>query len=122
MKKTYPIKVLCEVMRVLRSGYYAWRTREDSARESENRKVVPLVRELHRQSGGTYGARRIADDLLEHGVPCGRYRARTLMALAGVSARQRRKFKATTDSSHDLSVAPNLIGRDFSAQAPIGHG
>lgn len=118
MKKAYPIKVLCEVMRVSRSGYYAWRTREESARKKEYRRLVPLVRELHRQSYGTYGTRRIADDLREHGIACGRARARTLMALAGVSARQKRKFKATTDSSHELPVAPNLLERDFSAQAP----
>lgn len=118
MKKAYPIKVLCEVMRVSRSGYYAWRTREESAREKENQRLVPLVRELHRQSGRTYGTRRMADDLREHGVACGRYRARTLMALSGVSVRRRRRFRATTDSSHDLVVAPNLLGRDFSAQAP----
>ena len=118
MKKAYPIAVLCYVMLVSRSGYYAWRKREDSARENENRRLVPLVRELHRQSGRTYGARRIADDLREQGVPCGRYRARTLMALAGVSARQKRKFKATTNSRHDLPVAPNLLEREFSILAP----
>jgi len=60
------------VMLVSRSGYYAWRTYEDSALESENLKFVPLVRELHRQSGGTYGTLRIADDLRKQGVPCGR--------------------------------------------------
>jgi putative transposase len=118
VKKAYPIKVLCEVMQVSRSGYYAWCKREDSARESGNLRLVPLVRELHRQSGRTYGTRRIADDLREQGVPCGRYRARTLMAMAGVSARQKRKFKATTDSSHEFPVAPNLLGREFSAEAP----
>jgi putative transposase len=118
VKKAYPIAVLCEVMQVSRSGYYAWRSRKDSARENENSRLVPLVRELHRQSDRTYGTRRIADDLREQGVPCGRYRARTLMALAGVAARQKRKFKATTDSSHELPVAPNLLGRDFSAPAP----
>jgi len=118
VKKAYPIKVLCEVMRVSRSGYYAWLTREDSARESENRKFVPLVRELHMQSGRTYGTRRIADDLRDLGIPCGRYRARTLMAMAGVSVSRRRKFKVTTESSHDLPVAPNLLSRDFSAQGP----
>ena len=118
MKKAYPIKVLCEVMLVSRSGYYAWCKREDSAREGENRRLVPLVRELHRQSGRTYGTRRIADDLREQGVLCGRYRARTLMALAGVSARQKRKFKATTNSKHDLPVAPNLLCREFGVAAP----
>jgi len=118
VKKAYPIAVLCEVMRVSRSGYYAWRTREEPAREKEYRRLVPLVRELHRQSYGTYGTRRIADDLREHGVACGRARARTLMSLAGVTVRRRRRFKATTDSSHGLPVAPNLLERDFSAEAP----
>ena len=118
MKKAYPIALLCKVMQVSRSGYYAWRMREDSARKKEDRRLVPLVRELHRQSGRTYGTRRIADDLREHGVPCGRHRARTLMGLAGVSAKQTKKFRATTDSSHDLPVAPNLLGREFSVEAP----
>lgn len=118
MKKAYPIKVLCEVMRVSRSGYYAWLTREESVRKKEYRRLVPLVRELHRQSYGTYGTRRIADDLREHGVVCGRARARTLMALAGVTVRRKRRFKATTDSYHELPVAPNLLERDFSAEAP----
>ena len=118
MKKAYPIAVLCHVMRVSRSGYYAWRKREDSARESGNRRLVPLVRELHRQSDKTYGTRRMADDIREQGIPCGRYRARTLMALAGVSAKQHKKFKATTNSRHDLPVAPNLLEREFSVEAP----
>ena len=74
MKKAYPIKVLCEVMQVSRSGYYAWRKRDDSARRKENGRLVPLVRELHRQSDRTYGARRMADDIREQGIPCGRYR------------------------------------------------
>ena len=118
MKKAYPIALLCEVMDVSRSGYYAWRTREDSARKKENRRLVPLIRELHRQSDRTYGTRRIAEDLQDCGIPCGRHRARTLMGLAGVSAKQTKKFRATTDSSHDLPVAPNLLGRDFSVDAP----
>jgi transposase InsO family protein len=105
-------------MEVSRSGYYAWRTHEDSALKKENRRLIPLVRELHRQSGRTYGTRRIADDLREQGIPCGRYRARTLMGLAGVSAKQHKRFKATTNSKHDLPVAPNLLGREFSAPAP----
>ena len=118
MKKAYPIALLCEVMQVSRSGYYAWRRRGDSVREKENRRLVPMVRELHRQSDMTYGTRRIAEDLQDCGIPCGRARARTLMGLAGVTARQTRKFKATTNSAHDLPVAPNLLGRDFSVDAP----
>jgi len=101
-------------MMVSRSGYYAWQKRETSMREQENKKLVPLVREIHRVSGKTYGTRRIAEDLSAQGIPCGRDRARTLMRLAGVSARQCRKFKATTDSNHKLPVSRNLLDRQFS--------
>jgi putative transposase len=118
VKKAYPIALLCEVMEVSRSGYYTWRGRGGSVREADNRRLVPLVRELHRQSGGTYGTRRIADDLRDHGILCGRHRARALMGLAGVTARQTKKFRTTTDSGHDLPVAPNLLGREFSVDAP----
>ena len=118
MKKAYPIALLCKVMRVSRSGYYARRGRSEAVRRKENHRLVPLVREFHRVSKGTYGARRISEDLQAAGVACGRYRARTLMGLAGVSARQHRKFKATTNSKHDLPVAPNLLERKFEVTEP----
>jgi putative transposase len=105
-------------MRVSRSGYYAWLKRGTSLRQQENEKLIPLVREIHWVSKGTYGTRRMAEELEAHGNPCGRSRARTLMALAEVSVRQRRKFKATTDSKHSLPVAPNLLNRRFDATEP----
>ena len=60
----------------------------------------------------------MAGSLQENGISCGRRRACTLMKLAGVEARQKRKFKATTDSKHSLPVAPNLLKRDFTASKP----
>ena len=56
--------------------------------------------------------------MTERGAPCGKYKAATLMKLAGVSARQKRKFKATTDSAHQLPVAPNILNRNFSVSRP----
>lgn len=105
-------------MQVSSSGYYAWQKREKSNRQKENEKLIPIVREAHRYSKGTYGTRRMADEITDHGVDCGRSRARTLMNLAGVKAKQKRKFKVTTDSNHKLSVAPNLLHRDFTTQEP----
>lgn len=118
MKKAYPIALLCKVMRVSRSGYYAWRGRKEPVLHKENGRLVPLVREFHRVSKGTYGTRRISEDLRAAGIVCGRFRARTLMSLAGVSAKQHRKFKATTNSKHDLPVAPNLLERQFEVAEP----
>jgi len=60
----------------------------------------------------------MADEITDHGTRCGRYRAKTVMAMAGVTAKQKRKFKVTTDSKHNLPVAPNLLNRNFSTLAP----
>lgn len=110
--------VLCKVMQVPRSGYYRWLEQSCYIRHQMNEKLVPLVREIHKESKGTYGTRRMSKALRELGVPCGRRRAGTLMKLAEVVARQPRKFKATTDSKHNLPVAPNLLQRDFAASRP----
>jgi transposase InsO family protein len=117
-KKAYPVTLLCKVMMVSRSGYYSWRSRDISARQQEYERLIPLVKESHRQSRRTYGARRIADDLTALGEPCGRTKAGSLMKLAGVSAKQSRKFKVTTDSKHNLPVAPNLLDRQFEVKEP----
>lgn len=117
-KKAYPITLLCEVMQVSRPGYYSWRTREKSARQKEYENLIPVVQEAHRISKGTYGARRISEEVKAHGTTCGRDKARTLMKLAGISAKQKRKFKVTTDSKHNLPVAPNLLNREFKVEEP----
>jgi len=105
-------------MQVSRSGYYFWRNHVKSARQIENEKLIPIVRAAHKKSKGTYGARRIAEEVKAHGTFCGRTKAGTLMKLAGVVAKQRKKFKATTDSKHKLPVAPNLLDRQFTVAEP----
>jgi len=105
-------------MQVSRSGYYSWKNRGKSKRQRENESLVPVVLEAHRYSKGTYGTRRMSEEVSDHGNPCGRYRARTLMNMAEVTAKQKRKFKVTTDSKHKLPVAPNLLQRQFAAKEP----
>jgi len=80
--------------------------------------LIPVVQEADRISKGTYGARRIAGEVEANGTPCGKTKAKTLMKLAGVSAKQKRKFKVTTDSRHKLPVAPNLLNREFNIAEP----
>ena len=55
----------------------------------------------------------MAEEIEAHGSPCGRTKAGTLMKMAGVAVKQKRKFKVTTDSKHDFPVAPNLLNRQF---------
>lgn len=105
-------------MQVSRSGYYAWRKRGKSSRQRENERLIPIVRAAHKKSKGTYGARRIAEEIKAHGSACGRVKAGTLMKLASVAAKQKKKFKVTTDSKHTLPVAPNLLNRQFEVQEP----
>ncbi len=78
--------------------------------------MVPVVVEAHPVSRGSYGARRMAEEIKDHGIQCGRYRAKTIMQIAGVVAKQKKKFKVTTDSKHNLPVAPNLLERDFETE------
>jgi len=117
-RKAYSVSLLCEVLQVSRTGYYSWRTRGKSARQKEYDSLIPVVQEAHKISQGTYGTRRISEEVGAHGIPCGRVKAKTLMKLARVSAKQKRKFKVTTDSKHNLPVAPNLVNREFEVAEP----
>lgn len=110
--------LLCKVMQVSRSGFYSWKNRRISLRQQERDRLVPKVKEIHKQTRGSYGARRISSELEAQGESCGRTKAATLMRLAQVTAKQKKKFKATTDSKHNLAVAPNLLERNFTALAP----
>jgi len=103
---------------VSRSGYYSWKTRGKSSRQQERDRLIPKVKVIHRESKGSYGARRVSEELESQGESCGRAKAGTLMKLAGVEAKQKKKFKATTDSKHDLPVAPNLLERNFEVSDP----
>lgn len=109
---------MCAVLQISRSGYYAWRKRGKSLRQRENERLVPIVKAVHKKSKKTYGARRIAEEIKAHGIPCGRARAATLMKLADVFAKQKKKFKMTTDSKHNFPFALNLLNRQFAVNGP----
>ena len=117
-KKAYSVSLLCQVLCVGRSGYYSWRKRGKSNRQKDYDKLIPIVEKAHKVSKGTYGARRMAEEIEAHDSPCGRRKAATVMKLAEVAAKQKRKFKVTTDSRHDLPVAPNLLDREFVVNEP----
>lgn len=118
VKKAYPITLLCDVIEVSRSGYYFRKNRGKSARQQEYENLTSVVQEAHKVSKGTYGARRIAEEVEAHGVSCGRTKAATLMKLADIAAKQKKKFKVTTDSKHSMPVAPNLLNREFTVKEP----
>ena len=110
--------LLCKVMGVSRSGFYCWKKRKKSLRQQERDRLIPKVKEIHKQVRGSYGARRISEELEAQGEQCGRSKAKTLMRLAQVTAKQKKKFKVTTDSKHSMAVSPNLLNREFAVAEP----
>jgi len=115
----WPIRLMCRVLEVSASGYYAWRNRPDSARVVANRALLADVRRLHGEHHGRYGSPRMYAALRAEGRTASRGRVARLMRRHGIHALAGRKFRpCTTDSRHDLPVAPNLLKQAFVASAP----
>lgn len=115
----FAIAVMCRVLSVSRSGYYAWRKRPVSPRKMANDIVLEKIKAAHRKSRQTYGSPRIQAELVAQGIRCGHNRVARLMRLNGLRAKQKRAFKVkTTDSNHHQPVAPNLLDQDFQTDQP----
>lgn len=115
----FEVTVMCEVMAVSVSGYYAWRARPESERAGANRALAALIAQTFADSRKAYGAPRVYQHLKQAGVACVKHRVARLMRLQGLQARHKRRFKPlATDSAHALPVAANLLDQDFTATAP----
>ena len=114
----YPIRMMCRLLSVSPSGYYGWRTRPQSSRGRENRKLTAEIRTIHAESDGTYGSPRMWDELNDRGFGCSLNRVSRLMRLAGICGVPKRKYRRTTDSDHGWDVAANILERDFAAGNP----
>jgi putative transposase len=117
-KANYPVSVLCEVLEVARSGYYAWCRRPESPRAVENRRLSVEIRSIFKERRHRYGSPRITDDLRDRGRRIGRNRVARLMKLDRLKARPKRRFCVTTTSNHGLPVARNVVARKFTVAAP----
>lgn len=114
----YPVTLLCHTLQVTRSGYYHWRRQPLSERAKEDQRLVKKIEQSYMTSKKSYGSPRIYKDLRELGETCGKHRIARLMRTNGIVAKQRRKFRTTTDSRHDLPVAGNVLDRQFKPTAP----
>jgi putative transposase len=117
-KASFPVAFMCRQLGLSPSGYYAWELRGVSRRRQEDEGLIPKIKASHRASRGTYGSPRICDDLRDQGETVGRHRVARLMRENGITARPLKRFRKTTDSNHDLPVAPNLLERNFEADRP----
>ena len=117
--RTWPVRVRCRVLEVSPSGYYAWRGRPESARAAANRNLLGDVQRLQARHHGRYGSPRMHAALRAEGRSASRGRVERLMRRHGIRALASRRVRpTTTDSRHDLPVAPNLLKQQFSAPAP----
>ena len=117
-KAGFPIELLCEMLEVSRSGFYAWRGRPESSRSREDRRLMLEIASIHTIHKGRYGSPRIQEDMLELGYPMSRKRVARLMRQQELKWRRRKRFRTTTDSNHEFPIAPNVLARDFTAPAP----
>jgi putative transposase len=116
-KANFPVGVLCTVLSVGRSGYYAWSTREESNHAREDRQLSVEVRCAFETSKRRYGSPRVHAELQAQGRRAGRHRVARLMRAEGLQARRRRRFVATTDSRHGFPTPKNIVARCFEAAA-----
>lgn len=114
----YPVKVMCQVLDVSRSGYYAWKERPQAPLDAAKVAASAEVEAAHRRSRGTYGSPRIHRELRARGVRISRKRIERLMRERGLKGAQKRRFHCTTDSRHTLPIAPNELARNFDPDQP----
>ena len=117
-KAQFPVDALCEAVGVSRSAYYAWSKSTPSKRQVANERVLAEIRAIHSEHEARYGSPRIVNELRGRGHEVGKHRVARLMQENGIWARVRRRFRHTTDSRHQLPVAPNLLAQNFTATAP----
>lgn len=117
-KGKFTIAMMCRLLKVSRSGYYAQQVRGPSRRQQEDETLSGMIRHYHQESRGCYGSPRIYKDLKELGFEVGRHRIARLMRNQGITGDLPKRFKRTTDSNHCFPVANNVLDRKFKADAP----
>lgn len=117
-KADFPIAMMCRVLEVSRAGFYAWRGRPESKRAAANRSLLGKIASSFESSRRSYGSPRVCADLRAAGIHVGRHRVARLMRGAGIVARKRKRFVATTQSNHSYAVAKNVLDRQFDVKEP----
>lgn len=112
-KAYHSIVLLCRVMGVARATFYAWRHKS----EDPDAEIVAQIRDIHGESKGRYGSRRVHGEL-RNKIKIGRHKVARLMRKHGIRAKVRRRFKVTTDSKHNEKVDENLLNREFKVSSP----
>jgi len=114
----YPIRRICALLGISRSGYYAWRNRKPSQREHHMQILINHIQREYRRSRKTYGSPRVYAQLKKQGIACNQKTVAKYMRQEGLKGQRKYRRVVTTNSKHDFPVAPNLLNREFQAERP----
>lgn len=114
----YPIRLMCRLLDVAASGYYAWRRRPEPQRVQRNRELLEKIRSIHAASNGVYGSPRVHAELLAKGVKVGRHKVAQVMRSARLKGCPKRRYRTTTQRDPGHQVAQNLLRQNFAADGP----
>ena len=114
----FSVRVMCQVLDVSPSGYYAWKSRPISERARQDEHLGLRIEAAHEHSRSIYGSPRVAAQLRARGERVSTKRVARIMRERRLQGRRRRRYRATTDSKHSVNIAPNLLNRDFSTTGP----
>jgi len=117
-RSSHGVQKMCQVIVASRSGYYGWRRQPQSKRQKDNEKILIGIRESHKNSRRAYGSPRITEDLQAKGMRCSENRVARLMKIHAIVGKATKKFKATTNSKHNLPVAENFLKQNFVTEKP----
>lgn len=118
-QRGFALAEMCLVLDVSVSGYRSWKRGGKPGRKRlTDVQMLALIRTIHEELNGAYGSPRMVLGLRGRGFPASKERVERLMRENGIKAKHKRRFKVTTDSKHDLPVAPNLLDRNFTPDAP----
>lgn len=117
-RDAYALQALCDTLGVSPSGFDAWRRGGERQKRLSDTQLLTLIRAVHAETKGAYGSPRVYQELKDRGIPVSRERVARLMRKNDIRARHKRRYKATTDSRHDLPVAANVLERDFEPAHP----
>jgi len=118
MRLSYPILMVSRILKVSSSGFYAWLDRAPSRWAKEEMRLEVEIKAAHSRTRQTYGAERLQHELASHGVTVGICRLKRIRRKLGLCCRQKRKFRATTDSNHRLPVVGNMLNQQFKVYKP----
>ena len=118
LRLKYPIPLMSQMLAVSGSGYYAWKDRPLSQYDREELRLELEIKAADKRTKQTYGAERLQHDLVKHGIHVGVCRVKRIRTKLGIRCKQKRRFKATTYSKHNLPVAENILNQQFQVKAP----